>query len=290
VSGHSKTERELNEISELLKTKYDTVDIQTTTENLSAEDISRENVGLYDIFVVVGGDGTFNETIRGIVGREDKPKIGYIPSGTVNDFALSNNIPFDHKEAIDVVLNGTPTQKSAMFLNGIPACYLAAAGMFTCVSYTANQKTKRKLGKLAYYLEVIFKDKGRHGERLKITVDGEKHEGYFTFVAGLNNQYVGGLRVSREPLVNNEEFYFVMAKKKKGFFGTIASLLAMTKTYIKKIENVPVSKRIVIKKVKSVSIKSLSNTNWNIDGEKGPCGDAEITYGQSQFEVFLPNS
>jgi hypothetical protein len=79
-----------------------------------------------------------------------------------------------------------------------------------------------------------------------------------------------------------------MAKKKKGVIGTIASLLAMTKTYVKKIENAPVSEHIVIKKVKSVSIKSLSNTTWNVDGEKGPCGDAEITYGQSQFEVFLP--
>ncbi|MDR2091013.1 MAG: hypothetical protein LBP62_05115 [Clostridiales bacterium] len=289
VSGHSKTEKELNEIAALLKTKYETVDLKTTQNDLSAEDISKANAGLYDLFVVIGGDGTFNETLRGVVGSQNPPKIGYVPSGTVNDFALSNKIPFDYKKAVELILNGTPVKKSAMFLNGIPAGYLIAAGMFTSVSYTAGTKAKRKLGKMAYYWEVVFKDKGRHGERLEVTVDGEKHDGYFTLIVGLNNRYVGGFLSSRENFVNADEFFLVMIKKKKGVFGTIASLFALAKTYLKKVENIQPSKHVVVKKVKSFSVKSLSNTTWNIDGEKGPSGDAEVTYAQNQFEVFLPN-
>ena len=47
----------------------------------------------FDTVVCAGGDGTLNETVSGVIRLDKKPKIGYIPSGTTNDFAQSWGIP-----------------------------------------------------------------------------------------------------------------------------------------------------------------------------------------------------
>ena len=48
---------------------------------------------MFDTVVCAGGDGTLNETVAGVIKLNKKPKIGYIPSGTTNDFAQSWGIP-----------------------------------------------------------------------------------------------------------------------------------------------------------------------------------------------------
>jgi diacylglycerol kinase family enzyme len=45
----------------------------------------RENGFRFELLVLCGGDGTLNEAINGLMNLIDKPKLLYIPSGTVND-------------------------------------------------------------------------------------------------------------------------------------------------------------------------------------------------------------
>lgn len=54
--------------------------------------------------VVLGGDGTLNEVINGIVSY-DKVTLGYIPTGSGNDFARSLGISKDPLQALEVILN-----------------------------------------------------------------------------------------------------------------------------------------------------------------------------------------
>jgi diacylglycerol kinase (ATP) len=58
----------------------------------------------YDIIIAMGGDGTIGGVIRGMVGA--KPRLGLIPAGTENDFALSLGIREDIHQACDIILAG----------------------------------------------------------------------------------------------------------------------------------------------------------------------------------------
>ena len=40
----------------------------------------------YDLLIAAGGDGTLNEVVNGIAEQPNRPKLGIIPMGTVNDF------------------------------------------------------------------------------------------------------------------------------------------------------------------------------------------------------------
>jgi lipid kinase, YegS/Rv2252/BmrU family len=67
--------------------------------------LCNEYPGIKNI-VVLGGDGTFNEVINGIPDFKDV-LLGYIPSGSSNDFARANHIPKDPVLALSRILKPT---------------------------------------------------------------------------------------------------------------------------------------------------------------------------------------
>lgn len=49
--------------------------------------------GEFDRIICAGGDGTLHEVVTGLMEREDRPEIGYVPAGTTNDFAKNLHLP-----------------------------------------------------------------------------------------------------------------------------------------------------------------------------------------------------
>src|SRR5690554_6250697 len=71
-----------------------------------ATDIVKKNIGSYDGFIAIGGDGTLLETASGLFGT-DMP-LGVIPLGSGNDFARALNIPLGLKNvqrALSVIID-----------------------------------------------------------------------------------------------------------------------------------------------------------------------------------------
>ena len=52
-----------------------------------------ERAGEFDRIVCSGGDGTLHEVVAGLMRRQDRPEVGYIPAGTTNDFAKNLSLP-----------------------------------------------------------------------------------------------------------------------------------------------------------------------------------------------------
>ena len=63
----------------------------------------------YDLVVVAGGDGTLNEAIAGMMTLGNEISIGYIPTGSTNDFAVGLKLPKNILHASEIAVNGTPT-------------------------------------------------------------------------------------------------------------------------------------------------------------------------------------
>ena len=63
------------------------------------------------LLVVVGGDGSVNEVVNGIVGA-DEVEIAVIPRGTGWDFARSLGIPRKLEAAVEVALDGRDARES----------------------------------------------------------------------------------------------------------------------------------------------------------------------------------
>ena len=93
-----------------VKAGYEVVVYPTQAYRDAYEKVISYDANEYDLIVCSGGDGTIDEVVTGMVRREKRDPIGYIPTGTVNDFANSLFIPKKILEAADNAVNGKAFQ------------------------------------------------------------------------------------------------------------------------------------------------------------------------------------
>lgn len=158
--------------------------------------------GQSDLVVVMGGDGTFTETVVGLLQGGHTTPIGYIPCGSTNDFAAAIGLQKSIPAATDAILNGTPhTYDVGMFADR-PFSYVASFGVFTRASYATPQNAKNVLGRLAYLLESVKDVATIRPWHLSIEVDGQTVEGDYLFGAVSNSTTLGGVLKLNTDVVN----------------------------------------------------------------------------------------
>ena len=144
----------------MLLQKFCTGGCETTVypilDGLNAEDIlaGAESAG-YDIVVCCGGDGTLHHTVNGLLRLEQPPLLGYIPSGSTNDFAASLGLPKTPEDAADAVVNGRPHAIDAGDFGGELFTMWPPSAPFRLFPTKRPQNMKNAMGHLAYIIEGI---------------------------------------------------------------------------------------------------------------------------------------
>jgi len=67
-----------------------------------------------ETIIAAGGDGTINEIANALVGSSSK--LGILPMGVANLFALEMQIPHDPTAAVDIIVHGSPQQISPGYI------------------------------------------------------------------------------------------------------------------------------------------------------------------------------
>lgn len=143
--------------------------------------------------VCIGGDGTFNETVAGIMQAGLHIPVGYIPAGSTNDFASSLRLPSDIMEAARNIMEGEPVYIDVGRFQQSFFAYVASFGAFTRASYETPQNVKNALGHLAYILEGMKSLGSIRPEHVKLIADGRTYEGELLFGAVSNSTSLGGV-------------------------------------------------------------------------------------------------
>ena len=86
-----------------------------------------------------------------------RPACGYIPTGTVNDFANSIRLPKRVIPCAQIAVGDKKDAYDVGDMNGNFFSYVAAFGAFTSVSYETPQATKNLFGRTAYILDGAVK-------------------------------------------------------------------------------------------------------------------------------------
>lgn len=192
-SGQKKAAKMLSEIVAIFNRADYAVQVYITAGPGDATKEVERLCGEVDLIVCCGGDGTFNETISGLLQADSQTPVGYIPAGSTNDFASSLHLSTDLLEAAKEIVEGQPVAYDAGFFGGRVFSYVASFGAFTRTSYTTPQSIKNALGHTAYVLEGIQELSQIRNEHIKMIVDGEVVEDDFLFGAICNSTSVGGI-------------------------------------------------------------------------------------------------
>ncbi len=150
--------------------------------------------------MIVGGDGSVNEVVNGIVGAGDV-ELAIIPRGTGWDFVRTFGIPRDLDGAIDVALGGAVREVDAGAVSyrtwsGDEAqahfANVASAGISGAIAQRANESSKALGGKISYYWATLAVFFGWQIGELRVTVDDETREGRMIDAMVCNGRYLGG--------------------------------------------------------------------------------------------------
>ncbi len=123
-----------------------------------------------DCVIACGGDGTLNEVVNGLDGR-DVP-LGVVPLGTANDFARQTGIPEDADHAMDVILRRKPVRIDTASMNGRRFLNVSTGGVGAEATQQTPADAKASLGPLAYAITAVRMLAGQQQRHANFTSAG----------------------------------------------------------------------------------------------------------------------
>ena len=240
----------------------------------------------YQLVVCSGGDGTIDEVVTGMMLREHTIPIGYIPTGTTNDFANSLHIPKDILMAAHTSVNGAPFACDIGRFNDDVFVYIAAFGLFTDVSYQTKQNVKNVLGHLAYVLEGVKRLYNIPSYHVKVTYDDQVIEENFVYGMVTNSRSVGGFRniIGKHVVFDDGEFEVTLIKKPRNPL----ELQEIVTAILTQEDN---TEMIYSFKAACLQIEADTPVPWTLDGEYGGKPSKILIQNCHQaLNIYLSNS
>ncbi len=260
------------------------VNVQTTLYRGHAIELAQSVSGDTDVIVVSGGDGTLNEVITGLLKSGKKLPVGYIPTGSTNDFANTFGLSTEPKAAAKAIVNGDTYSIDAGRFNGDRYfSYIASFGIFTAVSYKTPQNIKNTFGHLAYVMEGIKDITKIISHHVRIDTDESHIEGDYIFGAVTNTTSVGGIvKLSADLVKINDGLFEIVLVKKPKNLNDLSHILTGLST--SKFDS-PVFDFV---KGRNVTLTFDGDMDWSIDGEHQKTGSVvEISNIQTAVTIIV---
>ena len=151
------------------------------------------------LVVAVGGDGTLNEVVNGIAGRE--VELATIPIGTGMDFVRTYGIPTSFDEAVQVARDGRPRTIDAGLVRyrtwgGDSAerwfANVGSVGMSGAVAQRVNGMSKALGGKATFFYALTRVFLEWENTEVTVRLDGAERRGRMHDVIVANGVWHGG--------------------------------------------------------------------------------------------------
>lgn len=240
VSGNGKTGKRWAGLEERLKIEGARFEAEFTREPGHAAQLARDAVAAgYRTIVAVGGDGTMNEVLNGLIvdGRADpEVKLGLIPGGTGSDLGRGLGLPRDPLEAALRLLKAEPRtldvgQITCKLGAGTSTRYfinVAGLGFDGDVCDRVNRSSKALGGTIPYLSNLLITLFAYRNKRVRWTLDGQAREEKLNSVIVANAHYFGGgMYISPNSKMNDGQFHVITL----GDWGKVEFLIAVPRVY-----------------------------------------------------------
>jgi diacylglycerol kinase (ATP) len=214
VSGNGRGAAVWSKLESVLKKRNTAYVVEKTAKMGDAKQLTIEMLtrGEVQVLVAVGGDGTVNEVINGMIAVNTPCRFAHIAAGSGNDFARGHALPTEPIEALEKILNAEEGKAIDLLqVNGRIAANAVGAGFDGQVAKTTNEASYKKLlnrlrlGVFAYIISVIRVLFFYRPSTVWLSVDGEEEEiegVWLIAVANIAN-YGGGMLICPGAAAND---------------------------------------------------------------------------------------
>lgn len=227
----------------------------------------------FDVLIVAGGDGTFNSAISVLstLDKNNRPILGYIPIGTINDAGKGFGVKGRVNKALKILQKQEIVDIDICKANDQYFSYVCAIGTYANISYITARTKKKFFGKLSYYWIAVKQAFKIRNIKATIIADGIKYEVKTPFVLIMNGPSVGGFLINSKTSMYDGVIDIYLTKP--GIFNGLLHYMFF------KIR----TKHI---KAKKIEISTNLNESWCFDGEKGISGKLKIELLPQNLKVF----
>jgi diacylglycerol kinase (ATP) len=182
--------------------------ILETREAGHAEQLAAAAIDLgHDRVIAVGGDGTIQEVINGLLasgvrGDGGRPEMAIVPAGRGNDMARSVSLPIDPMACLPIAMGATTHPFDvghATSPDGSQRYFGAAGGVGFDAAVAYTMAVRRRFwmrGEPGYFLATLNELRRYRNSELRITLSGDAEDRVvsqrFLFVAFANGPFYGG--------------------------------------------------------------------------------------------------
>jgi diacylglycerol kinase (ATP) len=235
-----------------------------------------------DLILVLGGDGTINEVVNGMIGS-DVP-LGMLPGGTANVLAMELGLGSKLGRAIERLSHCTPKRVALgkLCLAGHPARHflmMAGAGLDAQIVCDLNPRLKARTGKFAYYIAGFSQIVKRVGQ-LETRINGDIYPCGFALASRVRN-YGGDLELARGASLLNDEFEIVMFQGSNPW-RYVFYMLAVAAKQVQKMPGVHT--------VRSTKVELRGDAPMQIDGEYVGRSPATVEIIRDALTMLMPES
>jgi diacylglycerol kinase (ATP) len=250
----------------------------------------------HDRVVAVGGDGTVQEVLNGLMGAGGAPDGGppvlaLVPAGSGNDLARSLGLPAAPLEALTVALGDTtrPLDLGRAMHDGQLRYFAAAGGTgfdAQVASTMAGRRRAWQRGRAGYFLSTLNElRRFRNRElQLRLTTDHGYRavEGRFLFVAFANGPYYGGgMQICPDASIDDGQLDLCLV----GDISRLGALRELPGIYRAAHVDHPL---VELARVRELTIEGGASTLVHLDGE--PFGElpVEVSVSPGAVSVAVP--
>lgn len=249
------------------KSKY-TYEIQHTQHAGHGIELAR-NAAAQNAYAVVavGGDGSVNDVMQGLLGTQTL--LGIVPMGSGNGMARAMHIPLENAEAVKVINAGKTIAMDIGMANGKPFISNAGVGFDALISQEFAKSERR--GLMAYSW-LTTKHLWLYKEHdFKITIDGKSYDETAFMVNVANGQQFGyNFRIAPKASFTDGVLDVIIIRKFPKITGGLIALRGLTGTILSS----PYVRHVL---GKEITISHPHLTLMQIDGDAHECGN-EITF------------
>ena len=240
--------------------------VYATQKQGDAHDLIKRYGNRFEEILVSGGDGTLDEVISAVAKIKIDPLIGYIPTGSTNDFSKSLNIPQDIEKATKIATRGYQKSIDIGKIDDKYFVYAAAFGTIAEVSYNTDQDVKNIFGRSAYIFEGLKQTLPLVNiptTKIKVDIDGEEIEGEFIHFMITNSVSVGGfMGITGENVgLSDGIFELTMVRRPKSLSDVNKIIFGLT--------NREENDMLILRQGSDFKVYTDRKVAWSLDGEYG---------------------
>ena len=253
----------------------------------------------HDRVIAVGGDGTIQEVLNGLLTAGaapdgGPPSLGIVPAGRGNDLARSVFLPLDPMACLPIAVGATGRRfdvGKATSEDGAVRYFGAAGGVGFDAEVAYTMAVRRRFwmrGEAGYFLGTLNELRRFHNSELRITLrsDGEDRvvDQRFLFVAFANGPYYGGGMLICPDAETDDGWLDVCLVGDLSRFEALRELPGIYKA--KHVNN----KKVEIVRARSLHIEGDASARVHLDGEPFGTASVEISLLPGAVSVAVADS